>query len=511
MSMLWEWIKAGGKGGIAGSINEVMLGRRFMDVKGGMIRELSGMVPLQFRSDGSALLDWSITGAEGGVGRSGVNRLKQEEKSIDNMCGNASLRGNVNIEFYTNNNFLDIPDNNNNPSDYRQWLRVTYDKYIIDGQNHRLFVDDRPESFYYSQFRTRLKAGSYKLIFEGYSTSNGSTINWSGVPLTRYGTPYNRPNAPVVHLYTASQDNVINNTFDFSDWADVVMLNTIGTGTGGVDNGDGTWGDGWFTMTKNSNTGWLSTLSAYNTLTTQSSKIPTIPLQHDGNVNNYALRFHVDTSITDLHLETRIAKGTSKSYLHTAELTPDADGYITAYFSTNTETVSIGLAVNSQAYGVTEGDYITVSDIQIYKLGEGIANYRLDASAHTRDKFIHEELPFTLSEDDDVGVFFLGMNSFIWGCRFMIVDADVVSQPFEIGNISGVSCWEPTKYVLPVRVSCGGEAAEAVIELGASPLGAEDTITFAGKGTIIPTFGGRNKLTVDSETPPSEVYIKYKG
>jgi hypothetical protein len=65
--------------------------------------------------------------------------------------------------------------------------------------------------------------------------------------------------------------------------------------------------------------------------------------------------------------------------------------------------------------------------------------------------------------------------------------------------------------VLPVKVSCGGETAGAVIELGASPLGAEDTITFAGKRTIIPTFGGRNKLTIDSETPPSEVYIKYKG
>ena len=506
MTMLWEWIKAGGKGGIADSIEDVMLGTGFIDVKPGMTRELSGRAPLQFRSDGTALLDWSITGAAGGVGRNGINYLKQEEKSVDNMCADARYRGNVNISFY-GDNFPDIPDNEGNPASYRQWLSVSYDKYTLDGQNNKLFIDDRPENFENSQFKARLSAGSYKLIFEGYSVGG----SWNGVPLTRYNTYYNNPNAPVVHLYTASQDNVINNTFDFSDWLSVVMTNTIGTGTNGVNNGDGTWGDDWFTMTKNSNIGWLATLSAYNTLPTQSSKIPVISLQHDGNVNKYALKFHVDTSIENLHLETRIARGKTNSYLHTAELTPDENGFITAYFSTNAETVSIGLAVNSQAYGVVEGDYITVSDIQVYKVGEGAVNYKLDSAEHSGEKFIHEEFPFTLSEDDEVGVYFLGMNYVKWGCRFMIVDADVVSEPFTVENVTGVSCWEPFKYILPVTVSCGGETAEAVIELGDSPLGAEDTVTFAQKGTVIPTFCGRNTLTVDTGTAPSDIYISYKG
>ena len=55
--------------------------------------ELTGALPLRFRSDGTSLLDWSITGAAGGVGKLGKNYLKQKTTSIPNGAAGTFISG----------------------------------------------------------------------------------------------------------------------------------------------------------------------------------------------------------------------------------------------------------------------------------------------------------------------------------------------------------------------------------------------------------------------------------
>ena len=70
----------------------------------------------------------------------------------------------------------------------------------------------------------------------------------------------------------------------------------------------------------------------------------------------------------------------------------------------------------------------------------------------TSSPFHHEEYEFTLSEPTKVGLYFKAINP--WNnssnnyTRFMIVDHDVVAEPFTVdisggGTLSGVTCWEP--------------------------------------------------------------------
>jgi hypothetical protein len=77
---------------------------------------------------------------------------------------------------------------------------------------------------------------------------------------------------------------------------------------------------------------------------------------------------------------------------------------------------------------------------------------RRNIFSDTSSPFHHEEYEFTISEPTKVGLYFKAINTARsdYGnyTRFMIVDHDVVAQPFTIdlaggGTLSGVTCWEP--------------------------------------------------------------------
>lgn len=150
---------------------------------------------------------------------------------------------------------------------------------------------------------------------------------------------------------------------------------------------------------------------------------------------------------------------------------------------------------------------------------EVILQKQFDRSLYQGDRFVHLEYGFTLSESLEVGLFFLSMGHDIaseeFAPRFMVVDSDTVAQPFSVmyGNqtFQGVSCWDTPHAVLPVTVSCGGQTTTVDFDLGDSLLYENDTLTFTGTGTTIPTYSGNNVLDTDSAVDPSEVYIKYMG
>ncbi|MCR5601334.1 MAG: leucine-rich repeat domain-containing protein, partial [Ruminococcus sp.] len=132
-------------------------------------------------------------------------------------------------------------------------------------------------------------------------------------------------------------------------------------------------------------------------------------------------------------------------------------------------------------------------------------------------QFHHEEYSFTLTEDARVGLYFKALHqgghpSYV---RFMIVDSDVVAEPFTAditggGTISGVTCWEPYHVDLPLTVTSGAQSTTVTIDLGDSPLGAGDTIDYTTTEISIPTYEGSNTITAGTTVQPSSMYIKYE-
>ncbi len=131
-------------------------------------------------------------------------------------------------------------------------------------------------------------------------------------------------------------------------------------------------------------------------------------------------------------------------------------------------------------------------------------------------KFQHEEYGFSLGVDTRVGLYFKAIPKYntIGFVRFMIVDSSVNAEPFTVRDgsdtISGETCWKPYHVTLPLSIKCGERTATVTIDLGTDLLYANDSIDYATSQTAIPTFAGVNTITVDSNIPPSAVYIKYK-
>uniref|UniRef100_UPI001565FCC3 hypothetical protein n=1 Tax=Ruminococcus flavefaciens TaxID=1265 RepID=UPI001565FCC3 len=143
-------------------------------------------------------------------------------------------------------------------------------------------------------------------------------------------------------------------------------------------------------------------------------------------------------------------------------------------------------------------------------------------------RWTRKESVFTVTEDTDVGVFskmFQYDSSYAVDnitpylvFRYMIVPADTPASQFSVTlpitgepEITGESCWEPYKMVLPLTVRCGERSAAVAIDLGKNLLGENDTVSFSSTHTTIPTFKGTNIITAETEIQPSEMYIKYRG
>ncbi len=138
------------------------------------------------------------------------------------------------------------------------------------------------------------------------------------------------------------------------------------------------------------------------------------------------------------------------------------------------------------------------------------ANYR----ANYGPAFFHEEIPFTLSEETEIGMitklyWYYNRRGDIY-FRFYITDASVVAQPFNDGTYSGVTAWEPYRVTLPLTISCGEQSTAISVDLGTEFLGENDTISFTTTHTAIPTYNGTNTITADTDIQPSEMYIKYR-
>ena len=133
-----------------------------------------------------------------------------------------------------------------------------------------------------------------------------------------------------------------------------------------------------------------------------------------------------------------------------------------------------------------------------------------DRSDLTAPYFIHEEYPFTLSKETKIGFvpkLYAYLNGGVY-FRFYITDASVIAEPFDDGTYSGVTAWEPSRVTLPLKIISGGGGVyehefwlDDVLKTG-------DSISLASTGIAIPTFYGRNTLTIACDVQP-EVYLKF--
>ncbi len=161
--MLYERLKARNAG-----IADDLFTRLFIPQPGE--RERTGVLPMRFVSDGTALLDWHIKGAPGGVGKAGVNQLKQRQytqaDNLSNQSADASQRGSITITYAHKTIVPAVPSDVSSESAYQQWYTART-AYIGDDRKD-FTADDRPCDYEHCQFFGSLKAGSYKLVCEAY-------------------------------------------------------------------------------------------------------------------------------------------------------------------------------------------------------------------------------------------------------------------------------------------------------------------------------------------------------
>lgn len=144
-------------------------------------RELRGVPPLSFRGNGTILLDWSITGAAGGVGYLGQNKLKQREYTASDGLSNSSLDpaylGDIVVEFFPQSfydNAPSIPPGTPHTGAYQQWIGMepggTVNDWAMDERTNHLY----PPQFQNAQWVSTLQAGSYKLHCELCMVEHGT-------------------------------------------------------------------------------------------------------------------------------------------------------------------------------------------------------------------------------------------------------------------------------------------------------------------------------------------------
>ena len=81
---------------------------------------------------------------------------------------------------------------------------------------------------------------------------------------------------------------------------------------------------------------------------------------------------------------------------------------------------------------------------------------------------------------------------------------DNLSQTVLVQGNSSLSAYEPYGYKIPIV--CGGTTTNIYLD---EPLEESESISMSDTGIAIPTINGTNILMVDTEIPPSNMYIKY--
>lgn len=474
--MLYEILKAN-KTGLAADMFTYLASARLntdMNVKE---REKTGKLPMVIYSDGTSLLDWSIRGAVGGVGRLGKNYLKQIERTMpDGTYGkrvyttaswSSARTGTFNSGQVTAIGF------NFHKSDNSNLTPLNVGKmFIMEGASG----DPETEGVELDIFQGGVTAkGDYDLqywVLRYGDDGSGDNVIYENndtnyIPI-RCGTAVFRLKPDTDYSFArVGGDNDIEiqyttakNSADLRiDWAKISGLNSI-PGNLAPEKSVEQW-----TVVNGYN--------YYNTSFSGSDALDSRPATFD------YCAYYADLKAGHYKVvcECYGTKDTWKSSHIYNDITP----YIAL---------------------ISENNAQIIPKTRIFQ-GAG--------------KWHHEEYDFTLTADTKVGLYFKAVKIYgtVGAVRFGIFDYDTPNVQFTVqdgqGTLSGVTCWEPYHYEIPLTVRSGNNSTTVTIDAGTFPLSENDTIDFATAHVTVPTYSGKNIITADTETQPSEMYVKYKG
>lgn len=488
------------------------------------IRELVGALPLDFKSVGEDLIDWSITGAAGGVGKLGKNYLKQKTTSIPNGAAGTYLAGGVDwedilngitftttatttrlgLQFHVTTNTNIVPsgvgdimlvEGSTIPSSYDAATNL-FNKTITQGaytSHNDYLLADTTQSLYggddgyggYQLYRPRIQTEEERRAF--LQTRCKIFTTQEVKPNTTYS----------VRVFNSSYNNLEGAKYLFKEPGTITPHFMPLSSQKSIPGNE--------TFVTNTEQ-WVDLTPSY-TRETGSSNVRTVAVDARPMVYEYCESF-ADLKAGTYKLMIDIWANT----LMSDNLTIGCSDY-TGCCDDNW----LG-----DLYGVEEFFALVKEDNTF-----AIPKTNIFASGTTKKSkyepypnYHHREFTFTLDSDTKVGLFhkaYYTSSTYAYPpyFRFYIVDSDVVADDFVTtgiwpSNISGDSAWEKYTVTLPVTVTSGNQSQTVTLDLGDSLLEANDTISFSDTHVSIPTYSGANTITVDSEVQPSEMYIKYR-
>ena len=439
------------------------------------VRELTGTSPLSFMSNGDDLLDWRIRGAIGGVGNRGINYLKQTEssmpdgtygKQVNAVYSDSTARtGTFNSGTATNISFrFNANDSPITPQDIGKIV-------LSDGENET-------ELEIFSGHIGSLwigEDGGYPLTVQCGDDGTGRIVVYASGDLPALGK----------WCYTKKVDITPNTDYTFER-------------IGGIEN---------------VKIQYITSKEVGHVNTAWSAPLKSIPGNQtpDKNVEQWTTmsssRRYWETDTVYTYLDSRPATYEFCSYY--ADLQPGhykviAEGYGKNWGYTYMRNPDMSRDQTPYMALIAEDNTEIIPRRMIFQ--------------DTSSPFHHEEYEFTISEPTKVGLYFKAINlaRYDYGnyTRFMIVDYDVVAEPFTVDisggeTLSGVTCWEYYHHTIPITLSCGDETT-TINYTTIDSLGQDEYIDMLNTGIDIPTYAGANIIEVETDVKPS-VYIKYKG
>lgn len=441
------------------------------------IKELTGSLPLSFRTTiDEPLIDWRIKGAVGGVGKLGKNYLKQTERTMpDGIYGkrvytttswSSARTGTFNSGQATalGFNFHKVGNVNLTPTNVGKM-------YIVEGNANPVTEGVELDVFQGGISAKGDAEGIYWNLRYGDDGSGNDVIYSTGdsnyiaircgtavfrlKPNTNYSFARVGGDNDVEIQYITGKDSA---DLDIS-WKLISSLNSIPSDTAPNKNTE-QW-----TTVSGYNLFWMNTVNWYQYLDSRPATYEYCAYYADLKAGHYKVVAECYGSASDW--------GVSHIY-------DDQTPYMALISEDNTQ---------------------IIAKRSIFQ-GTG--------------KWHHEEYEFTITSDTKVGLYFKAINKpdKYNVVRFGIFDYDTPNVQFTVrdgqGTLSGVSCWEPYHYEIPLTIRSGENSTTIVIDIGTSPLGENDTVDFTGTHITVPTYFGKNIITVGTDIQPSEMYIKYK-
>lgn len=433
-----------------------------------IVKEKTSSLPMTFHSDGTSLLDWSITGAAGGVGVLGRNYLKQEEKTFPDGSYGARLSESSWISSRT------VTFNSGSAKNIALCFRKNDNSAVSPTDIGTIVIsatgrDDISPSIYQGlPVSIYIRDSQRYVVPAGYDALGNSII-------------YNSDNERYISIRCRCNPITIEGNTTY-----------VITRTGGDEGVDILY--------------YLCDAPGTISIAWQLVNAKSIPGNEtpDKNTEQWA-RVQVTNYVPqsfgqDTQIDSRMIFYENCPY--TATL-PAGHWKVIAE---RLETTYVRSAILDD----------TTPYMALLKSDDTAIINKTNLFQNNNNVFAHEEYDFTLSAETTVGLYFKMLHSDGYPAyiRFMIVDYDMQAESFtstiDGSSFTGVTCWEPYHVDLPLTITSGAQSTTVTIDLGDSPLGVGDTIDYTTTEISIPTYEGSNTITAGTTVQPSSMYIKYE-